>query len=325
MAVSRNAPCPCGSGKKYKSCCMRQDQLKESRDLSVSDTEGYLFNALYSYAQTDRFRFEAGEAFALYWGGRYALAHLHNLDPEDMRRTMEWFVHDYPTRADGRYVIDLFVAEQATPYPQALKDLLAAWSRSITGMFRVVSLSADGRLELFDCLRGAEVCVHNALLARRARKGDVLVGRLFELAGVVQLSHNTAILPAAYEPGLLEYVTNAHRLYCDTHPGAGWDQFLRENGHIFQAYLLSPKAEALRSLIGPGTAYHDPAVLRDRLREHTAQMLREEQQKKLEAERQQAALHRTSTGIIVPGKVDKDAEAKPEAPKPKILLPGRDE
>ncbi|WP_234952658.1 SEC-C metal-binding domain-containing protein, partial [Rhodopirellula baltica] len=23
--IGRNAPCPCGSGKKYKSCCMRRD------------------------------------------------------------------------------------------------------------------------------------------------------------------------------------------------------------------------------------------------------------------------------------------------------------
>jgi tetratricopeptide (TPR) repeat protein len=26
MSVSRNAPCPCGSGKKYKKCCMAQDE-----------------------------------------------------------------------------------------------------------------------------------------------------------------------------------------------------------------------------------------------------------------------------------------------------------
>jgi hypothetical protein len=26
MSVSRNSPCPCGSGKKYKKCCMAQDE-----------------------------------------------------------------------------------------------------------------------------------------------------------------------------------------------------------------------------------------------------------------------------------------------------------
>ena len=29
MKIGRNAPCPCGSGKKYKQCCMGQDQRRD--------------------------------------------------------------------------------------------------------------------------------------------------------------------------------------------------------------------------------------------------------------------------------------------------------
>jgi len=28
--VERNAPCPCGSGKKYKNCCMRKDSQQQT-------------------------------------------------------------------------------------------------------------------------------------------------------------------------------------------------------------------------------------------------------------------------------------------------------
>ncbi len=325
MAVSRNDPCPCGSGRKYKNCCMRQDQVKASRDLHVSDAEGYLLNALYSYAQSDRFRFESGEAFALYWGGRYDLSELHNLDPDDMRRTMEWFVHDYPTRTDERTVLELFIEEKATPYPEALQATLQAWSQSITGLFRLLAVNAQGALELYDCLRQTVLRVRSDLLARVARPGNLLIGRLFELEGVKRLSTNTVILPADYEPGLLEYTHNAYAIYRDTHPQATWDAFLRANGHIFQAYMLSPRGEALRSMIGPGTPYHDPAVLRDRMREHTAQRLRQQQQERQQAERKQAAVQRTATGIIVPGAVESSSEPKQEPPKPRILIAGRDE
>jgi hypothetical protein len=27
--ISRNAPCPCGSGKKYKKCCLKKEVKKE--------------------------------------------------------------------------------------------------------------------------------------------------------------------------------------------------------------------------------------------------------------------------------------------------------
>jgi len=42
--INRNDPCPCGSGKKYKNCCMNNAQPKKS--------EGAL--------STERFRFEPG-------------------------------------------------------------------------------------------------------------------------------------------------------------------------------------------------------------------------------------------------------------------------
>ena len=29
--MGRNAPCPCGSGKKYKHCCLREDQKEQTR------------------------------------------------------------------------------------------------------------------------------------------------------------------------------------------------------------------------------------------------------------------------------------------------------
>jgi len=39
MNVSRNAPCPCGSGKKYKKCCLTQDQkaFAEQREQHKED------------------------------------------------------------------------------------------------------------------------------------------------------------------------------------------------------------------------------------------------------------------------------------------------
>ena len=32
--TSRNAPCPCGSGKKYKKCCLAKDEAARRRSLS---------------------------------------------------------------------------------------------------------------------------------------------------------------------------------------------------------------------------------------------------------------------------------------------------
>jgi len=38
--IGRNDPCPCGSGKKYKKCCGKQDTTKAIPDLSWQDSDG---------------------------------------------------------------------------------------------------------------------------------------------------------------------------------------------------------------------------------------------------------------------------------------------
>jgi len=332
--VSRNAPCPCGSGKKYKNCCMRQDRLDESRELELSrDQAVVLYNTLYEYAQTPRFMGNFNEAFALFWGGRYAAdGVLDRIDVLDMRRLLEWFSHDYATSTDGRTVLDLYIERQTEGYPEEAITMLKAWTTSMVGVFRVLDTGAQGQIELFDCLRETDLIARDPALARNARPGDLLVGRHYAWNDEMRLSYMTLVLPAEYEQGLVEFVKNAFSLYADAHYGASWDDFLRETGHITNAYLLSSQAESLRALIGPGTRFHDPAVTRDILRENTQRLTAERQQEAREPERTASMGHRTASGIILPGADPEEQQPgrSPNAPdeeppaRPTILIPGRD-
>ena len=42
MSVSRNAPCPCGSGKKYKKCCFKKDRVEKKLAETVRDADEVL-------------------------------------------------------------------------------------------------------------------------------------------------------------------------------------------------------------------------------------------------------------------------------------------
>jgi len=327
--VNRNAPCPCGSGKKYKNCCMRRDSFGTSRELSLSSAEAYLVNKLYEAAQSPRFATDLTNAFTLYWGGVYDLGGMPQVPPGDMRRMLEWFFHDYPTGEDRKPLLEWFIETQTADYPPEAMEILRAWAASVSGIFRVLAIEGDGQLELYDCLHQGRLTVQDEMLARSAKQGDLLIGRLFELGGVKRLSYMTMILPEAFEQDLVAYITNAYNRYVADHYQATWDTFLRENGHIFIACLLSPKAESLRSQIGPGTRYADPASARDKLREFTERRARERAREEAEKEEEPLpAEHRTTSGIIVPGMPLDEEEPRGEkgqAPsKPTILIPGRD-
>ena len=329
--VGRNDPCPCGSGKKYKNCCMRQDRLSVSRELNIRADEALLLNALYQFAQTRRFASATSSAFAVFWGGVYDLDGLQEIESDDIRRTFEWFIHDYHVGDDRRHLIDIFLENQGDQLPPEARSLLEAWADSSMGLFRVLGSGGDARLSLYDCLRRVELEAKDPTLARNAQRGDLVIGRHYLLAGMTNLSMMSLLLPGEFEQPLVEYLQNAFDIYHGEHPDAEWDVFLRENGHLFSAFLLSDKAQSLRSLIGPGTRYHDPAISRDKLRALTQQRrqehIREQRRERQQPETSRAPVHRTSAGIILPGIAEEPAAEKTQEEqeaKPRILIPGRD-
>ncbi len=330
-SVGRNDPCPCGSGRKYKNCCMRRDQLRRSQELQLGYDDAYVLSQLYRYAQSARFVEDLANAFQVYWGGAFSLDGMSELAPDDVRRFMEWFAHDYRTQADGRPVIELFLEREATQFPDDAKALLQAWTTSLTGMYRIVSRAGES-LALYDPLREQELTVRAPALARNAQVGDVLVGRLYEHRGERHFSFAVMVLPGVLEEDMVTFVRNALRLYQEEHPRAELDAFLWQRGYIFQAFLLSSRGVPYRSLVGPGTRFHDPAAARDKLfahdeREARRRMQEQQQQQGQRPEPRRAPVHRTASGIVLPG-VEREEEEEPEGgrpvERPTILIPGRD-
>ena len=48
--VGRNDPCPCGSGRKFKHCCLRVQDVEDHLRVRLRSAEGVLVPALFSYA-----------------------------------------------------------------------------------------------------------------------------------------------------------------------------------------------------------------------------------------------------------------------------------
>ena len=326
MAVRRNDPCPCGSGKKYKQCHLRQDQVASSREHSLTAAESAAMNALFSYATRPRLSPQLVQAFQRYWGGSYRPTSASTLGMEPFRRMLEWFAYDYAVDDDGHRVIDLLL-EEATSAPPAAREVIEAWSSATMSAFRVVSIEEGSVISLLDLLREQDRQVRSRFVALNAREGDLLLGRWVDLDGGATLSPMAAIYPPAVEEPLLAYVRRAYALFQEEHHAATWDAFLKTNGLIFQAFLISDKAEPFRRLIGPGTPYLDPARIRALLREHSQQEAQEQRQRARGPERRTPPGQRRASGIIVPGAPTPQSEPATkddDQDRPHILIPGRD-
>jgi hypothetical protein len=330
MPVGRNDPCPCGSGKKYKQCHLRQDQVASSREHALSRTEATAMNGLFGFAASRRFARQLVEAFQRYWGGSYSPASASTLGADTFRRMLEWFALDYPIDEDGHRVIDPFL-EEAQGAPQDVRQLLEAWARSRASAFRLMSIGAGDRVAVFDLLRETEIQVESRFCALNTRENDLLLARVARANGAAAFTPMTAIYPHVLEEPLVAYVRHAYALYQEEHYQADWDAFVRANGHIFHAFLLSEKADPFRSEIGLGTPYVDPARIRESLHELTQEETQERRQRQRDTERQTSAAQRRPSGIIVPGAAtpahpatEKGDDGKADDATPRILIPGRD-
>ena len=330
MPVGRNDPCPCGSGKKYKQCHLRQDQVASSREHALSRNEAAAMNGLFGFAASRRFAQQLVQAFQRYWGGSYSPASASTMGADSFRRMLEWFALDYAIDEDGQRVIDLFL-DEAKGAPPDVRQLLQAWAASQASAFRLTSIGPDDQVTIFDLLRQTDTEVESRFCALNAHENDLLLARVLRIEDRALLTPMTAIYPRALEEPLVAYVRRAYGFYQDEHYRADWDGFLRANGHIFQAFLLSEKADPFRDRIGLGTPYIDPARIRESLHELTQEETQDRRQRQRETERRAPATKQRPSGIIVPGAPrppspapGEDDNQQADDGAPRILIPGRD-
>ncbi|MGQ9681699.1 MAG: SEC-C domain-containing protein [Anaerolineae bacterium] len=325
--VARNELCPCGSGRKYKQCCMGRDQAMQVRGLSLRRDDELLSARLMAYGQRPAFLVDLSSAFSRFWNGDFTLDAAQALGPGIIDPFLEWYLYDYRTTRDRQRLIDLFVAEEGQRLPAQQRVLLAEREAAYLGLYGVEAVEPGGRMEIGDLLVGGFYEVEDAGLARLAMPGDILLGRRLGDGERSRLSRGTVLLPGTLGPGLAAAAKQAYGVYRDEHYQAPWPEFLREAGFVMFHYLLTPAADEAYARAPRREGYFDPREgverMRAIMRRHTedaAKRAAEEEARRRE-ERQEPAgppIERTAGGILIPGQ-----SRPPQGSEGGILLPGQ--
>ncbi|MBO9323855.1 MAG: SEC-C domain-containing protein, partial [Roseiflexus sp.] len=77
-AVGRNDPCPCGSGKKYKQCCLPREEAARAEQLRLRRAVDTLLPKIIDAARATPE--VVPDALQRYWNGKYAPEQLAELD-----------------------------------------------------------------------------------------------------------------------------------------------------------------------------------------------------------------------------------------------------
>jgi tetratricopeptide (TPR) repeat protein len=159
--TGRNAPCPCGSGKKHKLCC-----LPEARH-PLAERAPWLWQKLASWVREPRQR-----------GATLELVQVLML--EDSAAWVPMALSDAMTldlAAWGYDLVRAFLEQRGAVLPEDERLLLATWMQERIRLLEVISVRA-GVIEVADRHTDEHLTLHDKMGSRSAKPGQVLAGRL---------------------------------------------------------------------------------------------------------------------------------------------------
>ena len=250
MRVGRNELCPCGSGKKYKKCCLESEPVRytvEDRAAARQLLDEYVMEHLGE---------EDDESLDELWGP------LEDLD-DDLEPCFsalseqvgdDWFEFDRPL-ADGARVVDRFLDASGARLTRGQQQHLAVMKTSTMRLYEIEDVRPGESLSLRDVVEDTRVTVQERSGSRGLHRFDWIAARVVtagasgkpELEGVLQF-------PGALQGPFREHLVKQKARFLEEHPGATIDDFYRTMPPVFhEAWaraILDPQLPQLTTTDG---------------------------------------------------------------------------
>jgi hypothetical protein len=308
--VGRNDPCPCGSGKKYKNCCLKKDRAQRLREGAWQRQEQVTVEKLLAFAQRPAYQRQMSVAFDLFWNGRYGAEGWSLLAQSEAFRFLDWYMQDYRLEESKKRIIDLFIEELGPSLQLDELERTRTWSSSYISLYRMTNLQPEVIL-LLDVFQGTEETTAGDSLGQTGIAGDLLLGRLMRTSQPAHFSWAAILLPAALEADLVSPMTTAYEQYRERHAEASWPEFMSQSAYLLNHQLLRLGAQTIDAPKRPNM-YYDASETVEKLREaerrvrdkvvQRAEELQREQEQ--QPEDQGTPLRKTRGGILLPGSVN---------------------
>ncbi len=258
--VGRNDPCPCGSGRKYKKCCLA---ASASAPGAYTKAESQIaWAALGRFASRAEFAGDRAAAEASFY------APLSHGVPDERRRGLiaesqlffeGWFLCDFLFQ-DGRTAVDLFLEREGGGLRSGERRYLDRARLAHLRPYEVAGVKPGERLDLLDLWTGQRLQVEERLGSQQLAQWDILAARILLGAGDRPVIDGSAYLyPVDAREAIMKELRRGYRKQKRATPGIDLSTFFKRMGRVF--YLLWLQHVALRPLPRMVTAEGDDIVL----------------------------------------------------------------
>jgi hypothetical protein len=261
--VGRNDPCPCGSGRKYKRCCLGAEAGRVAALPFTPAERERALGALQAFVERREFDEEHALAEDEYWGD--------DLEDDELDEAMQleasqagydlWFAADRPVDDDsGQTPVELFLEREGGGLGTGEREYLVRLRASHVRLYEVVEVRPEEGLRLDDLWTGERLWVPERLGTRQVVRWDLLAGRLLRGAqGDWALEGMPFLLPAGEREAALAELRKLHDGFAAELPEADLAGFFKYAAAFFHQLWLD--LVALRPPPTVLTAEGDPFVL----------------------------------------------------------------
>ncbi len=229
MKPGRNDPCPCGSGRKYKQCCLPRTQEPTEQDIlwrnlrrEIDPLANELVNeALHRFGEAGLE--EAWNEFLLWPGYEEAeedAASVADFDvpfDEDSPYVpifLSWFVYEWlpdpedtavPPREHAATAVQTYLQRKGPRLGEGARRYLEACMAARFGFHEVLRCDPGRGFLLRDVLGGGEVEVLERSGSQVAQPGDILFAKIVPIDSTALMEACTPVMiPPRYKPELIE-------------------------------------------------------------------------------------------------------------------------
>ena len=243
--LGRNELCPCGSGKKYKKCCLNKDVVSEraSRKIVLSQKQySQLYSKLYEYSRQPKFKEEYKKAQEMFY----------ILDDENLNGKFEsffntYFIQDHIMENKKVMTVDFF-EENKNKLNNLEVNILKSLFESYVSVYSVKEKLED-KILLKDALTGDEIYTEDINLLNGFNQGDCIIARIVEVGQSHLLLDVTVSISDAVKDIIVNDINHFFAQYQDLYKDM--KTFLIYHTHILYKYiqqLLDPNiAEYLKN------------------------------------------------------------------------------
>ncbi len=233
MKAGRNDPCLCGSGKKYKKCCLSTTHIEEGREDTIQKE---LIQKLLRFLKKT-YKGRLNDAYSVFWDDFIPEKHLDdaalNLAGINFQ---EWLVYDYLIDEEkSKTLIDIYI-EKNKILSMDEHTVLTKMKYSVISLYEVQDVFPEKGLLLKDLLLGGEYDVREKVATRSLRKWDIFATRLLHVDGSYIMSGSVYPYNLKLKEMILEDIQAEFENYRIGNPNGALDEFLKINSEMFNFY-----------------------------------------------------------------------------------------